>query len=145
MHAVAAQTIVIQRVLAIVFLVEKDFAVGDAMRAGLPVRELLAVAALLALHETRDVDGAQAHRGGESAADVLHQTPHIAQMKSRIEGDQSAVALAATHAAMAGNLPHIVIHAEFPKSSPNKVYGELLTNTEELRVTPATSAQHYPG
>src|SRR5581483_6349227 len=65
--AVAAQAIVHEQALRVVRLVDEDLRERGAMRARLPLREFLLVAALAAIHDGDDVDALQTNLLGDVA------------------------------------------------------------------------------
>ena len=112
-HAVAAQAIVHQGLLAIVLLVEKDALVSGAVRARLPLRELLLMAAAAAVHHGADISCLRRRTGSaKPPRTCCDQAPDVAEMEAGIQRDDAAVTVGALHAAVAGGLPHIVVAAD---------------------------------
>ena len=104
-HAVTAQAIVHEELLAIVLLVEKDFRVSRAVRAGGPGGGLLLVAIPASVVHSEHVPSREADVLGQIARNVGRQPPYIVPVKSRFQREDVSVAGGAGNISMRRSVP----------------------------------------
>jgi hypothetical protein len=104
-HTVAAQAIVRQELLPVVFLVQKDFRVSSAVRAGGPIGIFFLVAIAAARAHLQSVAGFQPDLLGQVPPQVSGQAPNIVPMESRFQRENISVAGRAWDISMRGSVP----------------------------------------
>jgi len=104
-HAVAAQAVVHQEFLAVVLLVQKDFRVSSAVRAGGPIGVLLLVAIPAAFAGLQSVRSFQPDLLGHVPAKVVGQASNIVPMESRFQREHIPMAGRAWNISMRRGVP----------------------------------------